>query len=175
MAARAVTEAFLVSDVPSNVRKPIAVRRRGRTAGTAVFAVLISSFTAVCSIEIIVQAWSPSGVDRGVGCRPGILGLIGAVRRAREAAVQVSSGEREAVLRFRRALEPEWSDRPAIGERCRADPESTRALGELDRLRYGEEHALRYEALDIADLRRKVLAEERLLEGATGTRPPAPP
>lgn len=143
--------------------KPIAVRRRGRALGTAVFAILVTSFTAVCSVEIIVQAWAPSSTAATVDCRRDIQRLIEAVRRARDAAVQTSSGEREAVSRFRAALEPEWSLRPAIGERCKNDPDAMHTLGDVDRLRYGEEHALRYEALDVASLRRRVSVEERRL------------
>lgn len=78
--------------------------------------------------------------------------------------MQATSGERDAVARFRAALAPEWSLRPAIGQHCKNDLESVRALEEVDRLRYGEEHALRYEALDIASLRKRVDAEERSLE-----------
>jgi hypothetical protein len=140
------------------------VRRRGRAIGTAVFALLVTTFTVVCSIEIIVQAWAPSGIRAEVDCRRDIQGLINAVRRAREAAAQTTSGERDAVSRYRAALEPEWSLRAVIGEHCNSDPDARRALGDVDRLRYGEEHALRYEAMDIASLRRRVVAEEQRLE-----------
>jgi hypothetical protein len=125
---------------------------------------LLGGFTVVCSIEIIVQAWAPTGPSADVDCRRDILRLIRAVRRARESAIQATSGEREAVARFRAALEPEWSLRPAIGDRCKREAASMRALEEVDRLRYGEEHALRYEALDIASLRKRIEAEERNLE-----------
>src|SRR5689334_13418695 len=108
--------AHRVTDVP---KKPIAVRRRGRAVGTAIFAALLTSFTVVCSVQIIIQAWAPSGVHADVDCPRDIRALIAAVRRARDAAMQATSGEREAVSRFRAALEPEWSRRPAIGDRCR--------------------------------------------------------
>jgi hypothetical protein len=158
-----------VTDVP---KKPIAIRRRGRAVGTAVFAAVLTSFTAVCSVEIITQAWAPSGVRAEVDCRSDIRALISAVRRARDAAMEATSGEREAVSRFRAALEPEWSRRPAIGDHCKRDPEFARTLEEVDRLRYGEEHALRYEALDVASLRRRVVDEEKRLEGPPSV--PAP-
>jgi hypothetical protein len=60
--------------------------------------------------------------------------------------------------RFREALLPEWAARGGLEVRCQGDPEATRALGEVDRLRYAEEHALRYEALDVAGRRRAVEA-----------------
>ncbi len=53
--------------------------------------------------------------------------------------------------------------RPGLDERCTGDREATHALGDVDRLRYAEEHALRYEALDVAGLRRRVAAIERQL------------
>lgn len=159
-----------MTDVP---KKPIAVRRRGRAIGTAVFAALVTTFTVVCSVEIIVQAWAPSGPRVEVDCRRDVQALIRAVRRAREAALQATSGEREAVSRFRAALEPEWSLRAALGDRCKTDLETVRTLEEVDRLRYGEEHALRYEALDIANLRHRVVVEEKRLQNAAP--PPSAP
>ena len=81
--------------------------------------------------------------------------------------MQATSGEREAVARFRTALDPEWSLRSTIGDQCKDDHDSMRALGEVDRLRYGEEHALRYEALDIASLRKRVEIEEKNLQPAS--------
>jgi hypothetical protein len=145
-------------------KKPIAVRRRGRAFGTAVFAAIVTSFTVVCSVQIFIQAWAPSGTHADVDCKRDIHQLIRAVRRARDSALQATSGEREAVARFRAALDPEWSLRSAIGEQCKGDLASMQALSEVDRLRYGEEHALRYEALDIASLRKRVEVEERSLE-----------
>jgi hypothetical protein len=141
-------------------------RRRGRTIGVAVGGGLLTLFTVVCSIEIIVQAWTPTKTPTDLDCPEGTKRLIAAVRRARAAASEAQGGEREAVARFREALEPEWSMRTAIGERCKPDEQATQALGEVDRLRYAEEHALRYEALDIASRRRRVEAiEERLARG----------
>jgi hypothetical protein len=139
-------------------------RRRGRTIGVATLFVIVATFTVVCSVQIFQQAWeaqAPSGVE----CRPGIADLIAAVRRARTAAANGTGGEREALQRFREALLPEWSMRPGLGVRCKGDPEATFALGAVDRLRYAEEHALRYEALDVAGRRREIEAiAERLRE-----------
>jgi hypothetical protein len=51
-----------------------------------------------------------------------------------------------------------------VGTACRADPEAARFLRELDMLRYAEEHAVRYEAVDVARRRRKMLdLEARVL------------
>jgi hypothetical protein len=132
-------------------------RRRGRTIGVAALFMLVAAFTVVCSVQIYEQAWEAPGPS-SVECRPGIADLIGAVRRARTAAANGTGGEREALQRFREALLPEWSMRPGLGVRCKGDPAATVALGAVDRLRYAEEHALRYEALDVAGRRRQVEA-----------------
>jgi hypothetical protein len=151
-----------LAEVPSTTK---GARRRGRTLGAAALGLLVTTFTVVCSIQIIQQAWQEPEAEAAVACRPGIMNLITAVRRARSAAANGTGGEREAMKRFREALLPEWSLRPGLARRCAGDPEATRALGAVDRLRYAEEHALRYEALDVAGRRRDVEAiAERLRE-----------
>jgi hypothetical protein len=148
-----------------DVNRQEVARRRGRTAGIVLFAVIVTAFTAICSVEIIVQAWAaPPGTGQ-VECRTGLSDLIRALRRARGAAAEVTGGEREAVAKFRASLEPEWAARPGLTDRCAGDRAATHALGDIDRLRYAEEHALRYEALDVASRRRRVDAIERDLGG----------
>lgn len=128
-------------------------------------ATIVTTFTAVCSIQIIQQAWSPPGHPGTLECRDGVMGLIRAVHRAREAAARSSGGERSALEMFRRTLEPEWSLRADLSGKCAKDAVMSKALPKIDRLRYAEEHALRYEALDVASRRREVDAiQERLLE-----------
>jgi hypothetical protein len=144
-----------LADVPSRQKS---ARRRGRTAGAATLFVLVTTFTGVCAVQIIEQAWRPPPSEATLDCRPGIASLITAVRRARAVAANATGGERESMQRFREALLPEWSVRGGLGTRCQGDPEATAALGEVDRLRYAEEHALRYEALDVAGRRRAVAA-----------------
>jgi hypothetical protein len=139
-------------------------RRRGRRVGIAVFALLVSSFTFVCTAQIILQTWAPAAPRNDIDCRSGLVALIAAVRRARQAAADETHGERAALERFRASLQPEWSRRPSLNELCRPDKQTSRALEELDRLVYAEEHAVRYEATDLARRRRRVKAlEESLL------------
>ena len=140
-----------------------AARRRGRRAGTVLLGVIVTTFTAVCSVQIIEQAWARPESPAPLDCRDGLHDLIAAVKRAREAAATVTGGEREAIAQFRHALEPEWSMRPGLADRCKADPRALGALEELDRLRFAEEHALRYEAVDVASRRRRVDALSREL------------
>jgi len=128
-----------------------------------IFGVAVSGITLNWTVEIIRQAFVPPPSDAVVACRPGVLGLIGAIRRARSAADAEIGGERAAVNRFRATLEPEWSQRGALTAACHGDPLGQRALREVDRLRFAEEHATRHEAVDLAPRRRGVLALERQL------------
>lgn len=146
------------------------VRKRGRRAGVALFALLVGGFTAVCATEIVVQVWWPQLVPTKESCRDGVHGLILAVRRARKAAAAETGGEHAMLDRFRRALEPEWSHRAAIGRRCKGDKEAQKALVVIDELRYAEEGAVRYESSDLARRRREVQTIERQMFGAA---PPA--
>jgi hypothetical protein len=139
------------------------IRRRGRRIGIAVFGVLVASFTIVCSAQIILQTWPSAAPRTDVDCRSGLVALIEAVRRARQAAAAETGGERAALARFRAALQPEWSYRPSLEQRCRPEKRTLRALEELDRLVYAEEHAVRYEAIDLARRRRRVKALEETL------------
>jgi hypothetical protein len=142
-----------------------AVRKRGRTIGNVAFAAVVTLFTVVCSVQILQQAWATPAVPADapvLECRAGLSALISAIHRARTAASQVS-GERAALATFRNALLPEWSTRPAYGARCAGNADALQSLAEIDRLRYAEEHALRYEALDVAGRRTRVRALERKL------------
>jgi hypothetical protein len=143
--------------------KPSAVRRRGRTLGAAAIGALLTAFTAICSVEIIEQAWTPTPLPATTDCRTGVSGLIAAVRRARTAAAEGAGSERDALSRFRQALEPEWGSRTALGDLCGNDSDAKGALETVDRLRYAEEHALRYEALDVAKRRKDVEVLEKRL------------
>jgi hypothetical protein len=130
-------------------------RRRGRRVGLVAFSLFVGGLTAIFSVQILRQVWAPPSAETPLDCRPGIEKLFAAVRRARQAATQATGGEREALRRFRTALEPEWSFRPALGDRCASNAESARALVVLDKLRYAEEHAIRYEATSLSELRRR--------------------
>lgn len=142
-----------------------AVRKRGRTIGLVAFGATVTLFTVVCSIQILAQAWARPEVPPGapvLECRSGLSALIAAIHRARSAAGQVS-GERAALSTFRNALLPEWATRPAYDARCAGDEVALQSLPEIDRLRYAEEHALRYEAIDVAARRTRVQALETKL------------
>jgi len=116
---------------------------------------LVAAFTAICSIQICLQVWAPKIEALPVGCAAGTLLLIDAIEKARLAAADQPE-EQAALARFRGALAPAWAHRPALGHACASDPEALRRLRAVDRLRYAEEHAVRYAAVDLAQRRHEV-------------------
>ena len=133
-------------------------RRLGRRIGLGLFAVLLSAFTIVCSGQIILQVWFPRSEATIQSCRSGIQSLVTAVERARRAAAAENGDERAALARFRAQLAPEWQRLPAVERACEADGEAGGALRDVVELRFAEEHAVRYEAVALARLRRRVKA-----------------
>lgn len=135
----------------------------GRRAGYLLLGLLVSAFTAVCTVEIIVQVWFPRVEGVQSDCRAGIQQLVQALGRARTVAATIQNGSEAgaAVTEFRKSLEPEWHERAALRAACEADAEGLRALKQIDQLRYAEEHAVRYEARNLSRLRREV---ERALQ-----------
>jgi hypothetical protein len=124
-----------------------------------VFATIVSAFTIVCSVQICIQVWAPKLVPAPTDCAAGTLMLVDSIEAARSAASSVV-GEREALSRFRQTVAPVWAFRPALGVECKRDPAALERLRAVDRLRYAEEHAVRYEAADLAARRHDV---ERLI------------
>jgi hypothetical protein len=120
--------------------------------------------TLVWTYQIMDQIFfRPSGAAPA-SCDRGLLDLLRAVDRARQAARQENAGERQSLARFRDALDPEWQARPALDVLCRAVPRDAGRLRELDALRYAEEHAVRYEATALARQRQRARELERELE-----------
>jgi hypothetical protein len=131
------------------------IRRRGRTLGIVVFSLLVATFTAVCTVQICLQVWAPRVPEGTFECRSGVIALFESLERAREAAAQ-QNGEQAALAAFRSALARAWEAQPALAGSCRSDRVGEEALHEVIRLRYAEEHAVRYEAHDLAPRRRLV-------------------
>lgn len=131
------------------------VRQLGRTLGIAFYALVVAGFTVVCSVQICFQVWAPKIAPAPFGCSAGTLALIEAVEAARVAAENEPS-EQAALAKFRLALSPAWQYRPSLTKACAPDREALRRLRAVDRLRYAEEHAVRYAAVDLAQRRHEV-------------------
>jgi hypothetical protein len=153
---------------PTTIESPAA--RRGRAAGAATLFLLVSSFTAVCGLQIIQQAFADAPGPGPLDCEPGLESLSSALERARRLA-SAESGEKAALETFRRALLPEWNGSAAVRAACERSPGGRPRAEDVERLRYAEERALRYEAPELAELRRRVLARSP----RAGTTDPVPP
>jgi hypothetical protein len=140
-----------------------------------VFGLIVSSITAVWSTQIVLQVWRPTAAATITDCRGGVVSLYRAVQRARSAAAANATGERAALDRFRRALQPEWSARPSLDAACASDSGAAAVLRQLDQLRYAEEHAVRYEASGLSEQRLRVGQLARNLNRNTNERPSAGP
>ncbi len=139
----------------SNVER---ASRAGRRAGYVALGLLVTAFTAVCAVEIIRQVWFHEAGPEQADCRAGLLRLVGAVDRARAAAMATTQvvDDEAALARFRRSLDPEWELKAAVAAACKADPKTFNALKQIEQLRYAEEHAVRYEARNLSRQRRQV-------------------
>jgi hypothetical protein len=118
------------------------------------------------TVRIISQVFFSPAPDTATHCREGVLRLVSGIRQARVAAAAEAQGERAAMATFRSTIYPTWTARPSLAKACRGDPEGLRALTDVDRLRYAEEHAVRSDAVDLARLRRRVHTLEKAFGGA---------
>lgn len=136
-----------------------AERRRltGRRAGIAVFSAFFAGATAWWTFQILSTVWG-SAPPSPAGCTGGTASLEQAIERARAAYTRgtADEDERAALARYRGALEPEWGERKAIEAACKGDPKGEKHLRDVIALRYAEEHAVRYESLGLAPLRRRI-------------------
>jgi hypothetical protein len=115
---------------------------------------------AAASVQISRQIFFASSPPAPYStCGEGLLALSAAVDRARRAAgTSGEDSEDAALLRFRGALDPEWTYRDSVAASCKASAQEQGALDAIERLRYAEEHAVRREAGELAPLRRRVQA-----------------
>jgi hypothetical protein len=130
-------------------------RQLGRTVGIAVFALIVATFTAVCSVQICLQVWAPEVTSSTIDCSAGTLSLVEAIEAARLASADQAE-EQAALAKFRGALTPAWTHRAALDRACTGDVQAAQRLRAVDRLRYAEEHAVRYGAVDLARRRQEV-------------------
>ena len=134
-------------------------RQLGRTIGIAVFSLIVAGFTVVCSVQICLQVWAPEVTPLPAGsnldCSAGTLRLVEAIEAARLASADQAE-EQAALTQFRVALTPAWTYRAAIDRACAGNAEAIQRLRAVDRLRYAEEHAVRYGAIDLAKRRQEV-------------------
>jgi hypothetical protein len=147
-------------------RRPLSQLERnrllGRRAGVAIFTTIFAGATLLWTIQILTTVWG-TAPPSPEGCAGGTASLERAVDRARKAhaAVAVDDDERAALSRYRSALLPEWEQRKAVEAACETDEAGKMRLKDVIALRYAEEHAVRYESLGLAPLRRRLKGTEQ--------------
>jgi hypothetical protein len=112
--------------------------------------------TILVCYNVLSTTLTPPLTATPLGCADGARQLYDATERARRSAANELDGERAALAKFRAALAPEWNAYGTIRARCKAngDPRGLAALRSVELLRYAEERAVRYDALDLSRLRR---------------------
>jgi hypothetical protein len=126
--------------------------RSPRAVGLVLVALALTGITVSAATQVILAVFAPPRPPTSLGCRAGVIALERAVARARLEAARRASGELEALAAFRAALLPEWPLAPSIEAACRGavDGPALEALRAVTLLRYAEERAVRYEALDLS-------------------------
>jgi hypothetical protein len=147
-----------MAKVPRSALSPLERRRlAGRRAGIAIFGTIFAGATLLWTFQILTAVWG-SAPPSPAGCAGGTASLERAVERARQAYALLpgDEDERAALARYRNALEPEWEQQKAVVAACRGDAAGRKRLKDVIALRYAEEHAVRYESLGLAPLRRRL-------------------
>lgn len=149
---------LMASSAPRQPSPSARARRLGQRVGIGVFALFFTGATAAWTTEILVTVWG-SAQPSPAGCAAGTANLERAVERARQAYLRNAGdeSERSALARYRGALEPEWNEEKAVAAACRDDGAGRKRLEDVVALRYAEEHAVRYESLGLAPLRRRLM------------------
>jgi len=137
--------------------------RLGQRLGIALLALFVSVPTAVWSLQIMREVWSPPLGPEPSSCAEGLLALLRAVETARAAAAETGPGERQSLGRFRSALAPAWASRPNLEHACQGQARELSYLRAIDGFRYAEEHAVRYEATALARARQRARELDREL------------
>jgi hypothetical protein len=143
---------------PRRALSPLERRRLvGRRLGVGIFSAIFAGATLMWTVQILSAVWG-SAAPSPEGCARGTARLEEAVVRARKTYADLAGDEdeRAALSRYRLALEPEWRQRKAIEAACRDDQAGRKHLKDVIALRYAEEHAVRYESLGLAPLRRRI-------------------
>lgn len=120
-----------------------AVERRGRNWGGLIFLVLITVPTLTWASQVIRQAFDAPNAD-GLDCETGLTELLAGLDRARASATPAPN-EDEALAAFRASLGPAWASPRRVRAACQGNPSRLAEFGKIERLRYAEEHAVRYE------------------------------
>jgi hypothetical protein len=130
--------------------------RRARSVGALIFGLLVAIPTLVWATQVIIQAFS-SPDPQDLECRAGLKDLIFALDSAQKSA-SPHANEAEALAAFRASLGSTWDEPRRVRAACEKDPRLLSYYGRVERLRYAEEHAVRYGTRGLAADRNAVNA-----------------
>ena len=120
---------------------------------------LLSVFSVGLAVATTYQLLAPTlysdDVTTQYSCRSGTIALLDSVEQARMKATAKPLSEHESLRVFRASVRPVWRQALAIKELCKEDrdQEALKAFKAVHSLRYAEERAVRYTAIDLTKRR----------------------
>jgi hypothetical protein len=130
-----------------------------------VFGLAVAIPTLVWASQVIFQAFEAPAAD-GLECKAGLAALLEGLDQAR-ASAHPAANEDDALSAFRENLGPQWTTARRVRTACKADPEGLSRFGKLERLRYAEEHAVRYQTRGLSADRNAVDKIRKDLQAAS--------
>jgi hypothetical protein len=147
----------------------VRARLRGKRIGLGVVIAVAVSFIGASAVQIIpvvfgadetaLAAAAPASPERA--CALGLHGLLLALDRAGARGLSRTRSRVDAdsaLTTFRQALSPEWDDVEAVAQQCASSHDGLDAWAAVERLRIGEEQAVRRSRLELTPLRDDVVA-----------------
>lgn len=132
-----------------------------RKAGLVLIVVASVYLSAVSAYQILHTTLFPDPGTTRYSCREGTKVLYESVARARHRTATLAKPEREALALFRSELAPIWKQAHAVRAACAKDNDqkALQTLRSVTLLRYAEERAVRYQAIDLTRWRKRAPEE----------------
>lgn len=148
------------SDSPTKANR-LPPRSPMRVAGLVVVGALSVYLAGVSTWRIFQTTLFVDPGQSEYTCREGTKALYESVERARTRTASLAKPEREALAIFRRELEPTWKQVHAVRAACAKDQDrkALKTLRSVTLLRYAEERAVRYQAIDLTRWRKQAPQE----------------
>lgn len=150
---------------PSSPTKTIDSRGLGRRISSGLYYLVVTAIAIGSLIQITRQVYfseASTGESPYGSCVDGLQALYEAVNRGRLAADKIGDealanrNSEQALLSYRRVVNATWKYYGQVAQLCDQQPDLSQTLDALERLRYSEEHGVRYQAAELEPLRRRV-------------------
>ncbi len=137
-----------------------------RKAGLVVVTALAVWVAVVSSYRIISSTIFAKPGKSELSCREGTRELYESVERARTKTAALAKPEREALAIFRKEVEPVWRQMEGVRSACQSDKDTQalQTLRSVTLLRYAEERAVRYQAIDLTRWRKEAPEQVNALD-----------